>query len=126
MGRKPVKGGEYRPGVAVKREAKDRLAQWCEENDEEMSKTLTRLILWFVDAKPLVQAVARRVPLPMVAHAYAAALRQMADDLERVNPPVPAAAPRQAHPITVKTKPLAKPGTGSKPQSSEPVKPEEK
>lgn len=86
MGRKITKGGEYRPAVALRREAKDRLSQWCEDHDEEIGKTLSKLALWFTDADPIVQAVVLRRPVAGVVDAYAAALRTMADEIEAAKP----------------------------------------
>jgi hypothetical protein len=83
MSRKIEKGGSYRPAVALRREAKDRLSGWCELHDEEIGKTLSKMALWFVGADPIVQAVVLRRVVPRLKSPAAAALRVMADELER-------------------------------------------
>jgi hypothetical protein len=85
MGRK-IKSGDYKPAVAISREAKDRIADWCKQNDEDMGRTISRVLLWFVESDPLVQAVVVSKPIQQLDQLRAEALRRMADQVERGDP----------------------------------------
>jgi hypothetical protein len=88
MGRKIVKGGDYRPSVATTREAKDALATWIENNYRPLQESIiSTIILWFVkQPKSVQQVVLDQVPGEMKG-AYAAALEQLAREVREGRTP---------------------------------------
>ncbi len=68
--------------VRLTPEAKRAIVDWVTANDEELGKTVSKLVLWFTKADPLVQAVILGRVVPRMANAHVAALRQLADERE--------------------------------------------
>lgn len=83
MGRKPNGEKSERPSVGVRKAAKDSFARWCLKNDEEMSRVLSNVMVWFAEeASPLMRQIAmRRIP-PELKAMTVEALREQADQIE--------------------------------------------
>lgn len=74
-----MSGKDYRPAVALSRDAKDAISRWCDDHDEEIGKTVSKLTRWFVKADPLVQAVMLGRVLEPLADAHAKAIHKIAE-----------------------------------------------
>lgn len=84
MGRKLVTGGDYRPSIAVPRDAKDTFSKWLEANDRpEQGAVVGKIMKWFVAQPAAVQQVVlARVPRGM-EDAYADALEAIAREVRK-------------------------------------------
>jgi hypothetical protein len=83
MGRAAKDANNYTPTVVVSQQAKNALTRWLKENrNPHQGQTVGRIIEWFVRQPRIVQQVVLgEVPIEMNI-AYAAAMRELANQAE--------------------------------------------